>query len=191
VKDWMPREDKLRTRCSSAILLPMRAYQKDLDNEEVFRNHERLFSEIICLVTDIIDSSVDESLGGDTIRYHARRVCSGSLFFVVVRCRHKMLRRKVISLLRLSRRLKGLGDTYFLAQVAGKVMELEERKCDESVSAAKQLRISDIDVQVEHERLRALVKYIIKRCEDTSDAEIRDREDSCVVVTLGVGAPIT
>lgn len=50
-------------------------------------------------------------------------------------------------------------DSCFLAQVAGKVMELEERKCDESVSAPKQLRISDIDVKFEHEKRRALVKY--------------------------------
>ena len=91
-----------------------------------------------------------------------------------------MLRRKAISLLRLSRRLEGLWDSYFLAQVAGKVMELEERKCGESVSAAKQLRISDIDVEFEHERLRALVKYIIKGCELTLDLKIRDREDVVV-----------
>jgi len=63
-----------------------------------------------------------------------------------VRCGHKILRRKAISLLRLSRRLEGLWDSYFLVQVAEKAMEIEERKRDESVSAAKQLRISDIDV---------------------------------------------
>ena len=63
-----------------------------------------------------------------------------------MRCGHKILRRKAISLLRLSRRLEGLWDSYFLVQVAEKAMEIEERKRDESVSAAKQLRISDIDV---------------------------------------------
>ena len=55
-------------------------------------------------------------------------------------------------------------------------MGLEERKCDGSVSAAMQLRISDIDIKFEHEKRRALVKYFFKRCEDTLDAEIRDRE---------------
>jgi hypothetical protein len=68
VKNWMPREDKMRTRCASGHIVAsmcfMPAYQKDVDNEEVFRNHESLFSEIICLVTHIIDSSADESLGG-------------------------------------------------------------------------------------------------------------------------------
>lgn len=160
---------------ASMCLMP--AYQKDMDNEEVFRNHERLFSEIICLVTDIIDSSADESLGGETIRFTLDGCVLGPLFFVAMRCRHKILRRKAISLLRLSRRLEGLWDSHFLAQVAEKVMEIEERKRDES---AKQLRISDIDVQFEHEKRRALVKYIIKGCEDTLDAEIRDREDVVV-----------
>jgi len=70
--------------------------------------------------------------------------------------------------------------TVEVIEVAGKVMELEERKCGESVSAAKQLRISDIDVEFEHERLRALVKYIIKGCEHTLDVKIRDREDVVV-----------
>ncbi len=86
----------------------MPAYQKDMDNEEVFRNHERLFSEVICLVTDIIDSSADESLGGDTICFTLDWCVLGPLFFVAVRFRHKILRRKATSLLRLSRRLEGL-----------------------------------------------------------------------------------
>jgi hypothetical protein len=163
---------------ASMCLMP--AYQKDMDNEEVFRNHEKLFSEIICLVTEIIDSSADESLGGDTIRFTLDGCVLGPLFFVAVRCRHKILRRKAISLMRLSRRLEGLWDSYFLAQVAEKVMEIEERKHDESVSAGKQLRISDIDVKFEHEGRRALVKYIIKGWEDDLDTEIKDREDVVV-----------
>jgi hypothetical protein len=157
----------------------MPAYQKDMDNEEVFRNHERLFSEIICLVTDIIDSSADESLGGDVVRFTLDGCVLGPLFFVAVRCRHKILRRKAISLLRLSRRLEGLWDSYFLAQVAERVMEIEEKERDASASA-KPLKISDIDVKFEHERRRALVKYIIKGWEDSLDAEIRDREDVVV-----------
>jgi hypothetical protein len=162
---------------ASMCLMP--AYQKDMDNEEVFRNHERLFSEIICLVTDIIDSSADESLGGDVVRFTLDGCVLGPLFFVAVRCRHKILRRKAISLLRLSRRLEGLWDSYFLAQVAERVMEIEEKERDASASA-KPLKISDIDVKFEHERRRALVKYIIKGWEDSLDAEIRDREDVVV-----------
>jgi hypothetical protein len=159
-----------------ASMCLMLAYQKDMDNEDVFKNHERLFSEIICLVTDIIDSSADESLGGDVVRFTLDGCVLGPLFFVAVRCRHKILRRKAISLLRLSRRLEGLWDSYFLAQVAERVMEIEERKSNECASGTP-LRISDIDVRFDHERRRALVKYIIKGWEDSLVAEIRDRED--------------
>lgn len=67
-----------------------------------------------------------------------------------------------------------------MAQVAENVAELEERQSDKSSSAAKQLRISDIDVKFEHERRRALVKYIIKSLGDTLGAEIKDREDVVV-----------
>jgi hypothetical protein len=40
----------------------------------------------------------------------------------------------------LSGRLEGWWDSYLLAQVAKKIMEIEERKWDKSISAAKQLR---------------------------------------------------
>ena len=161
----------------SMCLLP--AYQEDMDNEEIFKNHERQFSEIICLVTDIIDSSVDESLGGDTLRFTLDGCVLGPLFFVAVRCRHKILRRKAISLLRLSRRLEGLWDSNFLAQIAQKVMEIEEMGGD-GCASAKPLRISDIDMKFEHDRRRALVSYIVNGWEDSLDAEIGEREDVVV-----------
>lgn len=74
----------------------------------LFKNHERLFSEIR-LVTDIIDSSADESLGGDTIRFTLEGCVLGPLFFVAVRFRHEILRRKVTSLVEFSRRLESCG----------------------------------------------------------------------------------
>jgi hypothetical protein len=163
---------------ASMCLLP--AYQKDRDNEEVFRDYEKQFSEIICLATDIIDSSVDESLGRDTLRFTLDGYVLGPLFFVAVRCRHKILRRKAISLLRLSRRVEGLWDSSFLAQVAESIIEIEEGESDDSSSSAKPLRISDIDVEFDHDRRRALVGYIVKNWEDSLDAEIRAREDVVV-----------
>lgn len=163
---------------ASMCLMP--EHQNDRDNEEIFCNYEKQFSEIICLVTDIIDSSADESLGGDTVRFTLDGCVLGPLFFVAVRCRHKILRRKAISLLRLSRRLEGLWDSSFLAQVAESVMEIEERESDDGGSEAKPLRISDIDVEFDHGRRRALVSYIVKGWEDSSDAEIRAREDVVV-----------
>ena len=164
---------------ASMCLMP--AYQKNMDDEEIFSNHNRQFSEVIFLVTEIIDSSVDESLGGGTLRFTLDGCVLGPLFFVAVRCRHKILRRKAIELLRLTRRLEGLWDSHFLAQVAENVMEIEERGgADDEMSTTKPLRIADIDVEFERDRRRALVSYIVKDWNFSIDADIRNRKDVVV-----------
>jgi hypothetical protein len=152
-------------------------YHKNMDNEAIFLQREKEFSEIVCLATDIIDSSAVESLGGDTVRFTLESCVLGPLYFVAMRCRHKILRRKAISLLRLSRRLEGLWDSYLLAQLAERAMEIEE---GQSASVTESLRISDIDISFENEGRRASVKYIFKGCQDALDAELRDRKDLVV-----------
>jgi len=163
---------------ASMCLMP--AHQKNTDDEEIFRNHNRQFSEIICLVTDIIDSSVDELLGGDTLRFTLDGCVLGPLFFVALRCRHKILRRKAIALLRLTRRLEGLWDSHFLAQVAERVMEIEEEGGDDLMSTTKPLRISDIDVEFENNRRRALVGYIVRDWDPSLEKDIRNKRDVVV-----------
>ena len=102
-------------------------YQKDINNDEILNNYLKEFSEIVRLATSIVDSSADESLGSDALRFTLDSCVLGPLYFVAMRCRqHKILRRKAISLLRLSRRLEGLWDSCLLAEIAERVMEIEE-----------------------------------------------------------------
>jgi hypothetical protein len=154
-------------------------HQKDMNNEEYLNKHNRQFSDIICLVTDIMDSSADEALGGGTLRFTLDGCVLAPLFFVAVRCRHKILRRKAISLLRMSRRVEGLWDSLFLAQIAEKVMEIEESQCG-GADAAKPLKILDFDIRFEEGRRRASVKYVIRGREDSLNPEVKEREDVVV-----------
>jgi hypothetical protein len=137
-------------------------YSADVDDESVWDAHDMDFAAIVSLANMVIDSSADAALAADSARFSLDTCVVGPLYLVATRCRHKILRRKAISLLRLSPRLEGLWDSNLLAQVAERVLGIEEsdgggRECESEAGAG---RVSDVDVEFDLEGRRASVRYL-------------------------------
>jgi hypothetical protein len=134
---------------------------EDETDETIWASHDKDFAAILFLATEIIDSSADSSLASDTARFSLDTCVVGPLYFVAMRCRHKILRAKAISLLRLSPRVEGLWDSRLVAEIAEGVQGIEERKSEAGHSnEADCVRVTDVDVEFDRDGRRAAVRYI-------------------------------
>ena len=127
-------------------------------------NTEQHFSEIISIATEIIDTHVEGRLENSEICISMDTSVVGPLYHVALRCKHRILRRKAIALLRLRKRVEGLWDSRFLADVAERFMEVEEGMFGESVK--------DLKVVFDFEEGKAEVQFV---CQD-NDIEKKKTE---------------
>ena len=127
-------------------------------------NTEQQFSEIISIATEIIDTHVEGRLENSEICISMDTSVVGPLYHVALRCKHRILRRKAIALLRLRKRVEGLWDSRFLADVAERFMEVEEGMFGESVK--------DLKVVFDFEEGKAEVQFV---CQD-NDIEKKKTE---------------
>jgi hypothetical protein len=98
----------------------------DFDNEKHWDENDAEFAEIVFRANEIIDSysNTDGEIGLHHFCLDTSVV--GPLYFVACRCRHKILRRKAISLLRMVRRQEGLWNSSMLASIAEQILRIEE-----------------------------------------------------------------
>jgi hypothetical protein len=150
-------------------------YQTSTDNEAVWDNHAKEFSALISLATSIIESANDSTSTDAEVRLSMETCVVAPLYFMATRCRHRILRRKAIELMRLSPRLEGLCDSRLLAKIAERVVDIEEgqgrAQCERHSPS-----ISDVAVTFDPDERRAFVTYLCQRGE--LRGKIQDQKDS-------------
>lgn len=122
-------------------------YRAKMDDEGVWEAHEATFAEIVALTAEVVGT------GAGAARVGVDTGVVGPLYLVATRCRHGVLRRRAVELLRVAPRMEGLWDGVLLARVAEGVVGIEEWGAGEG-------RVSDVDVEFDLEGRRAEVRYL-------------------------------
>lgn len=158
----------------------------DAASEKHWDDHYANFSAIITLANNIIDSSTSvEGEGGALDSFSLDTRVVGPLYFVACRCRHRILRRKAIFLLRSAKRLEGLWSSEMLAEIAEKVLVLEEGRkgddwefprVDEEIPEEK--RVVNVNIMFQSEDRKVELEYLWNRGQD--GVEIRAQRESLV-----------
>lgn len=150
-----PREQKV------AILLEIQhitatilASAGPFNQETIFDSFEEVFSQIIALASRLLVSNTSDR-SSDEGRSPFPTFDMGilpHLYFVTSRCRHPLLRRQALDLLRRGPRQEGVWHRDMLANIGERIMNMEEKGCDKvqsSIDILVSMRLSVINVTID------------------------------------------
>jgi len=138
--------------------------RSDVDDEMRWDKFCPVFEEIVTLAEFVVEptNSTTPTEAAQRIHFSLDMSINGCLYDVAARCRHPVIRRKAVSLLRSASRQEGVWNPLLTAKVAERVIEIEEeglvdvKDCSDVPDWA---RISDVDPIFNPEGKRAVLRY--------------------------------
>lgn len=130
------------------------------DDQTAWDMFTPVFEEVVRLAAEIID--VDDPDSAQVPIFSADMGITGPLYEVASRCRHPVVRRKAIALMKHGSRQEGIWNSFLTAKVAERVVEIEEQGCgevNEEADVPDWARISAVSPDFDPVARKATLKY--------------------------------